>query len=79
MQTESSAGRALKDLVLPKLPDLNYLRQSIEDRGGIDESDLHFTEGKTGAQRSYVASIWSVTWWLGPGLQTPIQHSAYTL
>lgn len=31
MQTESSAGRALKDLVLPKLPDLNYLRQSIEE------------------------------------------------
>lgn len=52
MKTESSAGRDLKDLVLPKLPDLNYLRQSIEDRGGIDESDLHFTEGKTGAQRS---------------------------
>lgn len=52
MKTESSAGRALKDLVLPKLSDLNYLRQSIEDRGGIDESDLHFTERKTGAQRS---------------------------
>ena len=52
METESSAGRALKDLVLPKLPDMNYIRQSIEDQAGIGESDPHFTEGETGGQRS---------------------------
>lgn len=52
METESSAGRALKDLVLPKLPDMNYIRRSIEDQRGIGESDPYFTEGETGGQRS---------------------------
>ena len=41
-----------KDLVLPKLPDMNYIRQSIEDQGGIGESDPHFTEGESGGQGS---------------------------
>lgn len=78
-KTESSAEKVLKDLV-PRLPGLNYLGQSVDDQRGVSQWALHFYKGGNYGSEKQVTCLKSLSHLaVGPGLQTEIQLSAFTV